>query len=188
MKRITAVFTLAGLLIFASCDKLKELADINFSVDYKETVDVPGLPNNPNIPPTEGLTESIPRIGTATNSEETIKQYNTSSDLIKSVKLGKLDLIFEAPASQNFDLVDSIWVFVATSSTGNNEQLIAHKYGVPRNVRQVSMDIVDLNLKDHFLQDSMYFRLQGHFYKAPDSATRLTIDTRFDAVANPLGD
>lgn len=188
MKRIIVPLVSLSVLFLASCDKLKELANINFSVDYKETTDVPGLPNSPVIPPNQGLTESIPRIGAATNSEETIKEYNTSSELIKEVKLGKLDLILEAPTTQTFNIVDSIWVYISSTSTGQGEQRVAYKFDIPNDAKQVSLNVEDLNLKDYFLQDSMYFRLQGHFKTAPDSATRLTLDTRFDVLANPLGD
>ncbi len=183
MKKFLLSITVLAVLLVGSCKKLKSLADIQFGVPIKETVDVPGLPGAPTIPG-NGLTTSLPPIGSKTNSEEYIRQYNTSSDFITEVKIAEMKLTIEAPSSQTFDIVDSLWLFI--SAPGLGEQLAAYEYNIPNGTQVINMDIVDMNIKDYFLQDSIYFRLQGHFYSAPDSTTRLTIETKFDAVANPL--
>lgn len=181
MKKVLIVaLALVGL---ASCDKLKSIADIRFSVPYSERVEVDGLPGSPIILP-QGLTASVPPIAVETKSEEYIKQYNTSSTLISEVKLGELKLEINEPATQNFDIMDSVWLFV--SASGLPEIQAAHYFDIPKGTRTLDMITTGENLKEYFLQDSMYFRIQGHFYKAPDSASVFTISTRFDAIANPL--
>lgn len=182
MKRIAA-FSFA-LLALSSCDKkLEDIIQVKFSVPHTKTVNVQGLPGNPPIPP-QGLTTSIPAIGVETKSDEYIKQNNTSSDLITEAKLSELRLDITAPGSQTFDMVDSLWLFV--SGSGLSEMQVAHSFSIPKGIRSLSMTTSDVNLKDYFLRDTMYFRLQGHFYNAPDSATVFTITTKFDAVAKPL--
>lgn len=184
MKKFLLSITVLAVLFAGSCKKLKSLADIQFGVPYKETVDIPELPDVPAVIPPGGVTASIPPIGTATNSEEYIRQYNTSSDFIIEAKLSEMQLVIEQPATQNFDDIDSLWLYI--SATGLDEVLAAFKYDIPDGVQTVNMDVQDLNLKDYFLQDYIYLRLQGHFYEVPDSTTRLTITTKFDVVANPL--
>lgn len=179
-KALIVALAVAGL---ASCGKLKSLADIKFSVPYSERVEVKGLPNNPFILP-QGLTASIPPIAVETKSEEYIKQYNTSSTLITEVKLGELKLEINEPATQTFDIMDSVWLFV--SASGLPEIQAAYYFDIPKGIKTLDLITSGDNLKEYFLQDSMYFRIQGHFYKAPDSASVFTISTRFDAIANPL--
>lgn len=177
-------FVLLVIVISAlSCKKLKSLADIKFSVPNTQTVSAPGLPGSPFIPPT-GLTTSLPAIGVESKSEEYIKKYNASSTLITSVKLGQLKMELAEPQSQTFDILDSIWVYM--TAPGQSELLAAHYYNVPKGVRTLDLVTSDANIKEYFLQDSVYFRIQGHFYKAPDSTTTFTVTSRFDAVANPL--
>lgn len=172
-----AVFTLT------SCDKLTSLADIKFSVTYNEQENVPGLPDNPFIPST-GLTTSIPTIGVETKSQEYIQEYNTSEELIREVKISLLSLNIDEPSSQNFDIVDSLWLYV--SGPGVEERLAAYKFDIPKNQQKLEMTLEDLNLKEYFVKDSMFFRLKGHFYGAPDSATKITFNSKFDVIANPL--
>lgn len=182
MKRIIVVAT-AVLALSACTRKLEDIIQVKFSVPHTKQVNVQGLPGNPPIPP-QGLTTSIPAIGVETKSEQYIKEYNTSSELVTEAKLSELKLAIDAPASQTFDMVDSLWLFV--SASGLPEIQAAHYFNIPKGLRTLDMTTSDVNLKDYFLRDSMYFRLQGHFYNAPDSATVFTITTKFDAVAKPL--
>ncbi len=182
MKRIIVISF--ALLALSSCTrKLEDIVQVKFSVPHTKQVNVQGLPGNPPVPP-QGLTTSIPAIGVETKSEEYIKQYNTSSELITEAKLSEMKLEINAPASQTFDMVDSLWLFV--SATGLPEVQAAYYFDIPKGLRALNMITSGENLKDYFLRDSMYFRLQGHFYTAPDSATVFTISTKFDAVAKPL--
>lgn len=182
MKRIIVIAF--GLLAISACTKkLEDLIEVKFSVPHTKQVNVQGLPGNPPIP-SQGLTTSIPPIGVETKSEEYIRQYNTSSDLVTEAKLSELKLDIISPATQTFDMVDSLWLFV--SATGLPETQAAYYFNIPKGLRTLNMITSDENLKDYFLRDSMFFRLQGHFYNAPDSATVFSISTKFDAVAKPL--
>lgn len=182
MKRIIVISF--ALLALSSCTRsLDDIVQVNFSVPHTKQVNVQGLPGNPPIPP-QGLTTSIPAIAVETKSEEYIKQYNTSSELISEAKLSEMTLEINTPTSQTFDMVDSLWLFV--SATGLPEVQAAYYFDIPKGLRTLNMITSGENLKDYFLRDSMYFRLQGHFYNAPDSATVFTITTKFDAVAKPL--
>lgn len=181
MKKLTAI--ILATLTLHSCQRITNGLEVKFSVPQTRQVSAPGLPGNPPIPP-QGLTTSLLPVGVETKSEQYIREYNTSSDLVTDARLGQIKLDLQEPAGQTFDMVDSLWLFVA--ATGMPEVLAAHAYGIPKGLRTLDMNTADQNLKGYFLQDSMFFRLQGHFYTAPDSATTFTITTRFDVVANPL--
>lgn len=184
MKRTLIAIVALSVVTVLGCKKLKSVADIKFGIPYKETVDIQGF-QNPGTFPSQGLTLPLPQIALATNSAEALKEYNTSADLVTSVKLGLMKLTMES-AGGNFDLVDSLKMYI--TAPGLSEELAAFEYGIPKGTKTIDMDVVDLNVKEYFLKDSIYLKLVGHFYSAPEENTKLTIETRFDAVANPLGD
>lgn len=179
---ITPVITL--LVILASCKKLTSLADIKFSIPIEQSANVDGLPNNPLIPPTNGLKASIPAIPVATNIKEYSSDNNTNTELIRHIYIGSLSLEVNEPQSQTLDLVDSIWVHL--SAPNLPEILAAHKFGIENGVKFVDLETTEEDIRNYFLADTIYFRVEGHFYNAPDSASKFTIKGKFDAIANPL--
>ncbi|MCB9046980.1 MAG: hypothetical protein H6550_12680 [Chitinophagales bacterium] len=182
MKKV--ILVALSVFILASCKKLEDLIKVNFVVPYSKTVAVTGLQDNPVIPPVVGLRASIPPIGVATNSTETMSNYNTSGDLVKSVVFSYLNVDVNEPSSQTLDMVDSLWLYV--SASGLPEVLVSHYYDIPRGIRSLELETTDDNMKEYFLRDSMYFRIEGHFYNAPDTASVFTFTSKFDVVANPL--
>lgn len=184
MKRKFTLVIVAALIVTASCKKLIQLADIHFSVPNTETVTVDGLEGNPPIPVNIGKKATLPPVPVPTNSEEYINQYNTSSSLIKEVVLGELNMEILEPSTQTFDLVDSLWLYI--SADGLPEILVAHQFNIPDDVRKLDLNTSEDNLKDYFLKETINFKIEGYFMKAPDSGTTFNITTRFDAIANPL--
>lgn len=173
-----------AVLFLTACEKVKSLADIKFSVPNTQTFTVDGLSGNPNIPVDTGLKASIPTITIPTNSEEYIKQYNTSSALITEVKLGELKLEALEPSTQNFDMVDSLWLYV--SADGLPEILAASYFDIPKGLRTLELETTDENVKEYFLKENMSFKIEGFFRSAPDSGSVFSLISRFDVVANPL--
>lgn len=166
------------------CDKVKQLANINKDIEYKETVDLPGLPGGDTVVPAGGISADLPRYAMATNSAEYLKQYNTSPNLVTHVKLKSLGMTIVAPDAQYFNFLDSVRLFV--NAPGLPEQLAAYKYNIAKGMKTVDMDVADLNLKEYFLKDSMYFRINAHFTGIPDDSTKLEIKSVFNILANPL--
>lgn len=167
-----------------ACKKLTSLADIQFNVPYTDTVEVNGLEGNPVVPSVGGIRASIPPIAVPTNSEENIRKSNTSAELIKEVKIGELSMSILQPGTLTFDIVDSIWLYMRAS--GLPDVLAAYSYDVPQGLRTLDLTTSDENIRDYFLKDTVFFRIEGRFYNAPDSNSVFSITTRFDAVANPL--
>lgn len=186
MKRFLLTTFITSAVFFASCDKLKELTSFSQDFDYKEFIDVPGLPSQQTQLPPGGASESLPRFGVATNSKAYIEQYKTAVDLITDVLLSKLNMSITNPVNSNFNYVDTIQLYVSTSPSGTNEQLIAYKNNIAKGLQKVDLDVTNINLKDYFVQDSMYYRIYAHFVEIPDKETRVEINTTLTMKASLL--
>lgn len=182
MKKL--IIGLAALtLAVAGCDKVKDLAEINQDIPYHEEVEVPfGLGGGQPLP--TGIPVSLPSYAFATNYQSYLNQYNTSSDKVIHAKLKSLSMRITTPPSQNFDFLDTVRVYV--SANGLPEKLAAYKYPVPKSVQLVDMDIVDQNLKEYFLRDSMYVKITGYANALPAGGTKMDLAVKFNLKANPL--
>jgi hypothetical protein len=65
-------------------------------------------------------------------------------------------------------------------------KLVGYKYPVPKGLTELDLDIVDEDLKEYFLHDSVHVRLSGHINALPPNGTRMLINTTFHLFANPL--
>lgn len=178
-----ALLLLAGATI-VGCNKLKKLAEINVNFPYSNTVDLPGVPGGTQVIPPGGISADMPTYATATNSKVYVNQYGTAPDKVISVKLTQLKAEIVQPSSQTFDYIDTIRVYM--SATGLPEQLAAYKYGIAKGQTTLNLDCADVNLKEYYLKDTMYFRVNGHFVGIPDSATKIKLSSTFNMRANPL--
>lgn len=183
MKKLILSAALMPLLVFTSCDQLKDKLAVNFEVPYSSDATVDGLPGNPTIPAT-GMKLTLFTTDQETKSQEYIQQYNTSSELLLEAKIKDLHLEMKAPSGQNFDMVDSLWVYL--SATNKTEVLAAHKFGIPRNTTKIEFDLEDLNMKEYFLQERIQLRIEGHFYDGVAQGTVLNIGGTVAAKADPL--
>lgn len=183
MKKTILSVAVMSLLALASCNALKDKLAVKFDVPYSSDVEVKGLPGNPTIP-TTGTKLTLFSAGYATEAEKHIKENNTSSDLLEDATLNKLVLEMKAPSGQNFDLADSMWVYI--SATGMSEIKAAYKFGIPKNSTKLEMDLETFNVKDYFLKDSIFLRVEAHVYKSLDTATIMNISGNVAVKANAL--
>ena len=172
-------------IAFASCDKVKELANINQNLTYSESVTIPELPGGIDTLPPGGITAYFPGQGVETKSQEYLGQFNTDASLITHVKLTELLAVIAQPPGGNFDFIDSINVYL--TADGMEEKLVAYKHGIPKGTSNLSLDCAtDINLKEYFLKDMMYLRFGGHFVGVPDSSCKIDLTYTFNLLANPL--
>jgi hypothetical protein len=184
MKKTLLLLTVFASIVIVSCSKLKDLGKVNFDAPLTESVVLPdsaSLGLIGNFPP-EGISFIFPAVNTATNSQATLKQYNTSSDKIDSVTLKSLAL--QLSSSSNFDFVDTIRVYV--SAVGQSSQLLAYQYGIPAGTTTINLTPVDIDMKQYFIQDSIGFQLQAHFKALPPAGNTLNISTHFNVYGNVL--
>ena len=169
------------------CNKVKQLANISVPVSYTQTLTIPQIPGDTagvTLPP-GGASLPFPSIPVVTNSKQYIATYHTSADKIVSFDMTSMQVQIVSPAGQTFDFLDSIQIFI--SSKNYPEEIVSYKYGVPKGQTTLNMDVTPgLNLKNYFIQDTMYFRVNTHVNAVPASGTKLNIISGFTLVANPL--
>ncbi|WP_276134172.1 hypothetical protein [Polluticoccus soli] len=190
MKKTYVILAVAAMGLM-SCEKLPNLtnfANISKDFTYKETIDVPkveGLPDSLGPLPNGGMSAYLPPMAFATNSEKYISESGSAINLVKTVTLKQLGVTIVQPADKNFDFLDTIRVYA--SAPGLEEQLVAHKYGVPKGLQKLDLDVEPtINMKEYFLQDTMYVRFGGFFNAVPSTESKIELSTVYNMVANPL--
>jgi hypothetical protein len=172
-------------LAFASCDKVKQLANINQNLTYTETISIPELPGGIDTLPPGGVAAYFPGQGIPTNSQDYLNQFGTTAALITHVKMTKLAAVITQPSGANFDFIDTINVYL--SANGLDEKLVAYKHGISKGLTSIDLDCPsDINLKEYFLKDTMYLRFGGHFVGVPKSDSKIDLTSTFNLLANPL--
>jgi len=135
--------------------------------------------------PPGGASLPFPTFPVVTNSQQYISQYKTSTDKIVSFDLSSMQVQILSPSTENFDFLDSIQIYI--SAANQPEVLVAYQYSVPKGQTTLSLAVPSgLNLKNYFIQDTMYFRVNSHINAVPASGTTLNIASSFNLVANPL--
>lgn len=187
MKTKMILSVIAIGLAVAGCTKLKKLATVSVDIPYNQQVSIPAIPGGVSGTPLPagGALLPLPSIPVPTNSKQYLKQYNTTAEKVLLVDLKRLTLEIVTPPGQNFNFIDFVEVYISARS--QPEQLLAFQYTVPAG--QTTLELTtskDVNLKDYFLQDTMYLRMNAHVNAVPISGTELKINSVFHLLANPL--
>lgn len=184
MKKIVLLLAMAAITV-SSCRKIRDLLDFEVTVPYDKAEFVRGLKGDPDIPP-EGARASLPTFAVSTDSKEFIEDNKTAVSLIRSVTLKEFNTKILLPLDQTFDLVDSVWVVV--TAPGIDRRMIAYNYDVPNGAREISLTPTEEDLKDVFVQDSMYVSVEGFFRGKPSIDTKILFDLKLTVIANILED
>jgi hypothetical protein len=170
-----------------ACNGIKNLANINIDIPYSSQVSVPDVPGyTTGIPlPTVGLDLPSVTVGFATNSQTYLSQYGTAANMVVSVTLKGMNIQIQSPPGQNFDFLDNIQIYM--SAKGQPEVLAVSQSSIPKGTTtMVLTPNQELNLKNYFVQDTIYMRLAGHINALPAAGEQLNINSVFHLVANPL--
>jgi hypothetical protein len=187
MKKMIFLAATAFMAITAGCNKIKQLANINADIPYNVQVNVPLVAQDTpgTVLPSGGLSLPFPTVSFATNSQQYLSQYGTAANMVLNVYLKTLALQITSPASQNFDYLDSVQLYISANS--QPEMLAAWAYNIPKGQSTLNFTTnTEVNLKNYFIQDTIYFRLQAHINSVPATGTELNIASVFHLLANPL--
>lgn len=167
-------------------DKVKTLTEFNEDIHYVEEMGIPDLPYIPGMDtiPGGGLYASFPPMPLETNSQTIMQEYNTSPDLISNVSVKELGADYLHPENGSFDILDSVELYL--SARGLPEVMVAYQYVLEPGTKRLDMEIIDRNIKEYFLEDTMWIRFAGHFVKFPDTGTQINVNAIFNIIGNPL--
>lgn len=181
---------LAAIMLFvfaAACKKVKQLANINFNIPYSTTINIPrtgvdGLPL-----PSQGLPLPFPAVPIETNSKQQLADNKTIAEKVVEVDLKSLNLTIASPPNLNFDFLDSVQLYISANNLP--EQLVAYRYNIPKGVRTLDLTTnTDVNLKQYYLQDTIYLRLNTHINAIPGTQAdgQMNVKAVMHVLANPL--
>ncbi|MBA3829309.1 MAG: hypothetical protein H0X33_10265 [Taibaiella sp.] len=181
------ILLVAALAIFAtSCNKIKQLTQIEQDLPYTQQLDGSLFPDSSNIHtlPPGGVTITFPSVPVPTNSKQYLTQYNTSTDKINSVTLKSILLQMTAPAGKNLNFLHSVDVFIAGTSLPKIR--VAYNDNIGKNSPTVSLNDTSADLKNYFLQDTIFVQFRATFDSIPPHGTQINTTTTFHLSANPL--
>jgi hypothetical protein len=182
---LAAIVAISAIAL-TGCNKTKQLANINFDIPYNQQVAVPssGYTFGTPLPP-GGITLPFPAVPVPTNAQQYISTYHTSADKILAVNLKSLSLQILSPAGQTFDFLDNVDLYI--SAKNQQEVLIASQHTVAKGLTTLQLNADEsVNLKNYFIQDTMYFRMTTHINAVPPDSAQLKISSVFHVLANPL--
>ena len=186
MKKTLLSCAIIVIALNTGCKKVKDLANISVDLPYTQQVTIPPVDGYTfGFPlPAGGVGLPFPRVSLPTNSKAYLEQYHTTS--AKVIKVGLKSMVIEltAPLSQNFDFLDTVQLYISAPS--QTEILAAYQYNVPKGQTTLILTTSDVNLKDYFLQDTMYLRTNMHVNAVPAPGAQMNIKSVFNLVANPL--
>jgi len=185
MKKIV-LLAVVILVMTAACQKIKNLANINFNIPFSQTVETPAIDGySYGVPlPGGGATLPFPSVSVATNAQQLFDKYHGSSKNLVDAHINNIDLQIVS-AGQNFDLLDTIQLFLSTETLP--EILVAYQYNIPKGQTRVDLTIVPgKNLKNYVVQDSVRLRLNAHINALPRPGTQILAEGVFRVTANPL--
>lgn len=176
---------MATMSVFAACQKIKNLANINVDIPYSTQVSVPKVDGTVGVPIPGGSVIDFPTVGIEPNSKAILAQYHTSQSKIVSVDLKSLSMQVITPPDLNFDFLDTVQIYISANSLP--EMMVAYKYGIPKGSNTLDfITVTSVNLKGYFLADTLYLRMRAHINTVPASGAQLSIASKFHLVANPL--
>jgi hypothetical protein len=173
MKKVIFI-CLLSYTVFLGCKKLNEL--LTFEISNTENIKIPasGVISIPIIAP----------VPVTMNSQESFENNNTNANLVKDVSLKKLTLTIIDPATENFNFLKSITIYIGTDQ--NDKVPLATLDNVPTGV--TTIELISHNSKlDKFIKASSY-TLYTQVTLRSNVTNELTVraDSKFKVTADPL--
>lgn len=173
MKKVLYLLPLLCVLGL-NCKKLTQL--LTFDIANSQDIKIPATPvlAVPIVSP----------VPVTVNSQESFENNKTKASLVKNVVLKKLTLTIKDPATENFNFLKSIRLFIGTDDS--DKILLAYLDNIPMNVAVI--DLTSSNSKlDKYIKASGY-TLYTEVSIRSGISKELTVraDSKFQVTADPL--
>lgn len=176
MKR-TLAFILMTLISIAGCKKVKDLLrfPVSFSAEFK-------IPPGGAIGSVFSTFTQVP-----VSVEETYSNEGTRADLVKEVRVSKVDLTIKNPQGENFRFLKSIKVYISLED-GSEELWLAKKDSIETGIGNfLSLDVNKDAILDKYLRAEKYkLKTECVFRKITTEEITIGSDLSFSVVADPL--
>jgi len=162
------------MLFCFGCKKVAEL--LTFEISDSQDIKIPAssVINVPFISP----------VPVTMNSQQSFQNNKTSANLVKDVRLTKLTLTISDPATENFNFLQSIKIYIGTNDS--DKVLLASQDNVPTGVSTIELVSSNTQL-DKYIKASSY-TLYTEVALRSSVAEQITVraDSKFRVTADPL--
>ena len=163
------------LLSLASCKKILDLLTFQIKDSTSFTLPASGL-----VP---GTLLTLPGFTVNSSSANTYKANNTSADYVQDVTLDQRTLTVTDPASQNFDFLKSVSLYIASDANGTNKTLLASLNPVPTGQTTITLTPAGNKLDIYLKGDAYSLFTTAELAQPLRQSTTLRADTRFNVKA-----
>lgn len=172
--KIFTGITLLMLFVF-SCSVVDKLLTFTISDEYTFTVPS-GIP--------VGLPLSVTTPDISSSSSTEFQNNNTNANLVKDVKLSKLQLTITEPTDKTFSFLKSIRIYISTDGTDEVELAYLEDINVTTNT--ISLTTTN-NKLDKYIKSSKYtLRIIAVTKETLTTAVKVKSDIEFKVTANPF--
>ncbi len=166
----------ASLMVFSSaCEKAKE--GVTFTLSTRSEV---------TIPSTTGLNLPINLLSPdiTTNSNSSFSSNRTTPELVREIKLSRLDINIMSPNQTTFDFLRTLRVYMSAPDLPEVE--LASAVDIPADGRR-SLELTvdkDTNFKEYLVKDRISLRVQATTRQLVTSDTKLEVLPAFEVRAS----
>lgn len=177
-KRILSyLFISFGFLLVTACNKVGRSA--KFDLDYNASFT---LQDTCQVGVEYDFFKNI-----GTNSQDTFALENTNNDLVKTIRMTKLDLSVTAPVGYDFQPLDTVKVYM--SAPGYSNALIAEETNIFQFATDIQFDdFLDTDYKFFVFEDELLYNLKVTFDDVLTSDITVNLHCRFHVDAEEVQD
>jgi hypothetical protein len=169
------LFVIAILIFFTSCDEIDKL--FTFSINHQVNFQIES--SAPLNLPFEIATPDV-----TTNSNQSFKNNNTSSSLVKDVRLADLKLTVVDPADKTFSFLKSVTLYISTDQ--NNEIELASQTDIPTTATTITLIPTNAKLDTYVKADSYKLRTSIVTRETLTQTVEVKADLKFKVTAASL--
>lgn len=176
---LLSILIVGCLTILSSCkkNKIENVGTIPVSFEY----------NYPIISPIITAVDSPLVFDTyefPTNTDEVLKESNSSSDLLQEAKLVYLTMRLTHPDTADFDFLKTISLYLFDDELGETKG--AYKDVPETGLRYIEFDLTGEDIHQYLKKDKIQFRIRGELRKPMESSIVILVQSRFAGKAGVL--
>jgi hypothetical protein len=184
MKKLSLLFLLA-ICVLSACKKEIETVEKLFTFEMRNEKSFTAKKDEVNQAYNAGLTQPFP-LDIASDSEAEFKKNNTSTNLVKNIKLQELKMEMPSTSAEDFSFLTEINAYIAYKD-GSEPVLMATAKNIPANVGKTLILTPTENAMDKYVKTGNYsLIIDGKFVRPVVSDLNIRSSMIFSVTASPL--